>query len=65
VPFVAIGDGGSIGAEWSKGGNFLYLSFGPSGDEGYWSANSGDEWEVDLAYPPDKFYEALEKLVAG
>lgn len=44
-PFVAIGDDGSIGLEWSRGDEYLYLTFG-SEDEAYYQAADGEEWEM-------------------
>lgn len=62
-PFLAIGDDGSVGAEWSSRGNYLYLTFGSEGDEVLWNGSNGDEWDATLAMPSPKLLDAIEELI--
>jgi hypothetical protein len=65
-PFVAIGDDTSIGLEWSAGGNYLYVAFGPD-DEGemYFQGSNGDEWETTTAAGMDKMDAAFRSLATA
>src|SRR5262249_19491 len=43
-PFVAIGDDGSVGAEWEHAAGHLYVTFSQAADEVYWCSADGQEW---------------------
>lgn len=61
-PFFAIGDDGSLGLEWDRGGNYLYFLFTASSSEAYFEGDNGDQWEVDLGVAPDKLIHALRVI---
>ncbi|MHA6762187.1 hypothetical protein [Streptacidiphilus sp. PAMC 29251] len=63
-PFFAIGDDGSLGLEWSRSGNYLYLTFREEAGEAYFESASGDEWESGLGLALDKLASAL-RVIAG
>lgn len=64
-PFFAIGDDGSLGLEWERGGNYLYVVFGRSFDQVYFEGSNGDEWESDLESATDKLSHAMRMVAAS
>jgi hypothetical protein len=61
-PFIAIGDDGSIGAEWDVGDNNLYVTFDHDATEVYFASDEGDEWEATLD-AADKVQSAMRAIV--
>ena len=61
-PAVAIGDDGSIGVEWDKATERLYVSFAASVREFYWCDGAGNEWEFSLPKGADKLADAVLSL---
>jgi hypothetical protein len=60
-PFVAIGDDGSISAEWDIGKNSLHVTFADDGDEVYHLTSAGEEWESALD-ATDKISSAMRVI---
>jgi hypothetical protein len=63
-PVVAIGDDGSVGAEWEYAAGHLYLTFSQAADEVYWCSADGREWEDLLARSIPRLVDAIFELLA-
>ena len=64
-PFFAIGEDSSLGLEWDRGGNYLYVVFGRSFDQVYFEGSNGDEWESDLESATDKLSYAMRMVATS
>jgi hypothetical protein len=63
-PFVAIGDDGSVGAEWEYALGHLYVTFSRVTDEVYWCSADGWEWEDLLVRSIPRLEDAILELMA-
>jgi hypothetical protein len=63
-PFVAVGDDGSVGAEWEYAAGHLYLTFSQAADEVYWCSADGQEWEGLLVRSIPRLVAAIFELMA-
>lgn len=60
-PFVAIGDDGSIVAEWDADGSNLHITFEEGSEEVYFFDPRGEEWESTLD-AVDKLSSAMRSI---
>jgi hypothetical protein len=64
-PFFATGDDASLGLEWERHGNYLYVVFGRTSDQVYFEGSNGDEWESDLFSATDKLNHAMRMIATS
>lgn len=60
-PFLAVGDDGSVSAEWDVSGSSLHVTFYSDFDEAYFVDSRGDEWESSTE-SVDKMLSAVRSI---
>jgi hypothetical protein len=64
MPFVALGDDGSVGVEWDHNSDHLNITFSDQGDEVFWLGADGTEWESALGDSIERLDNAIQRISA-